>query len=494
MDVALIFPNQLFWPHPAIAPGRSIFLVEDPLFFGGDARWPANMHRQKLLLHRASMQAFAVRVRQEGVKVEILTAQGPGATTGRILEAGVPRSASALHWVDPVDDVLSGRLKKFSESRNLPAHVYETPQFLTPPAFLDECFGGARKPFMARFYERQRRRMNILVSDDGEPLGGQWSFDSDNRKRLPRDVVVPAVPAVRQDFPSLAGGVVADFPGSLGQEVPFGYPVTHEAAEKWLDEFLKIRLGGFGAYEDAISVRHTVLFHSVLTPALNIGLLTPEQVVNKTLAYASSRRVPLNSLEGFLRQIIGWREFVRAMYERYGRRMRTTNFWGFERRMPRAFYDATTGIEPVDHVIRGVLATGYCHHIERLMVLGNFLLLCRVHPDDVYLWFMEMFIDSYDWVMVPNVYGMSQYADGGIFTTKPYISGSNYVLKMSDFRRGPWCEIWDALFWTFVADQRDFFLRNPRLAMMARLSDKRGEAMAGPRRVAEKFLAKLEMT
>ena len=159
--------------------------------------------------------------------------------------------------------------------------------------------------------------------------------------------------------------------------------------------------------------------------------------------------------------------------------------------MPRAFYDGTTGIEPIDHVIRNVQATGYCHHIERLMLLGNFMLLCRIHPNDVYLWFMEMFIDSYDWVMVPNVYGMSQFANGGGFTTKPYLSGSNYVLKMSDHRRGPWSDVWDALFWTFIADYREFFLSNPRLSMMARLCDKLGDRLLTHRRAAEKFLAKL---
>lgn len=492
MECVLVFPHQLFWPHPAVRRGREVFLVEDPLFFGGDARWPACMHRQKILLHRASMGAFADRLGRAGQKATILRASGQGRCTAQILGDGLPRAATRVHWVDPVDDVLSGRLKKFVDSRGLPAEVCPTPQFLSPATFLDECFGGPRKPFMARFYEKQRQRMKILVSDDGSPVGGRWSFDPENRKRLPRGIRVPPAPGVApQDLQTLARDVAADFPGSLGQIAPFSYPVTHDQAEASLDHFLETRLERFGAYEDAISVHHRTLFHSVLTPAINIGLLTPEQVVKKTLAYAEHHPVPLNSLEGFLRQIIGWREFMRAMYERHGRSMRTRNFWGFERRMPRAFYEGTTGIEPVDHVIRGVLATGYCHHIERLMVLGNFLLLCRIHPDEVYRWFMEMFIDSYDWVMVPNVYGMSQFADGGGFTTKPYISGSNYILKMSDFRRGPWCEIWDALFWTFVVDHREFFLRNPRLAMMARLGDKLGKTLEIHRRAAGKFFAGL---
>ena len=152
---------------------------------------------------------------------------------------------------------------------------------------------------------------------------------------------------------------------------------------------------------------------------LNSGLLTPKQVVDKALKYARENKVPLNSLEGFIRQIIGWREYMRAVYLLEGVKQRTTNYFKFNKKMPKAFYDASTGIEPIDTVITRVLEKSYTHHIERLMILGNFMLLCEIHPDEVYKWFMEMFVDSYDWVMVPNVYGMSQYADGGLICTKP---------------------------------------------------------------------------
>ncbi len=203
-------------------------------------------------------------------------------------------------------------------------------------------------------------------------------------------------------------------------------------------------------------------------------------------------RVPINSAEGFIRQVIGWREFVRLVYRTRGRRQRTRNFWEYTRPMPDAFYACTTGILPVDHVIRAVLDTAYCHHIERLMILGNFLLLCDVHPDAVYRWFMELFIDAYDWVMVPNVYGMSQFADGGGMTTKPYISGSSYVRKMSDFPKGDWCGVWDALYWRFIDQHADFFAATPRMAVMVKMKDKLGtKTMAGHHRVADEFLSRL---
>ena len=226
---------------------------------------------------------------------------------------------------------------------------------------------------------------------------------------------------------------------------------------------------------------------------LNSGLLTPHQIVEETLAFAKKNNVPLNSLEGFIRQIIGWREFMRGMYLLHHVSARNRNFWQFTRRLPPSFYDGTTGIEPVDLAIRRTLETGYCHHIERLMVLGNFMLLCRIHPDDVYRWFMELFIDAYDWVMVPNVYSMSQFADGGIFTTKPYLSGSNYLKKMSDFKKGPWCDVWDALFWTFIADYKDVFAKNARLSRMTWMLDKMdSEKFDAHRANADAFFAKLD--
>jgi deoxyribodipyrimidine photolyase-related protein len=232
----------------------------------------------------------------------------------------------------------------------------------------------------------------------------------------------------------------------------------------------------FGDYEDAIVYQETILNHSLLTPMLNVGMLCPDQVLERVWTYRKTHEIPLNSLEGFVRQIIGWREFIRGVYIAKGREERTRNYWGFTRKIPASFYTGTTGILPVDETIKKLLKTGYCHHIERLMVLGNFMLLCEFDPNEVYRWFMELFIDSYDWVMVPNVYGMSQFADGGLMSTKPYISGSNYLLKMGDYPKGEWQEIWDALFWRFLDKERAFFLKNPRLGMLVKTFDKWDEA------------------
>jgi deoxyribodipyrimidine photolyase-related protein len=272
----------------------------------------------------------------------------------------------------------------------------------------------------------------------------------------------------------------------------FCFPTTYAESKEWLQTFFKSRFSEFGPYEDAIVSNENVLHHGVLTPVMNVGLLTPKYIIDEALQYASNHEIPMNSLEGFIRQITGWREFMRAVYQLKGREERTKNYWGFTRKIPASFWNGTTGIEPVDITIKKVLEVGYCHHIERLMVLGNFMLLCEFDPDEVYRWFMELFIDAYDWVMVPNVYGMSQFADGGLMSTKPYISGSNYLMKMSDYKKGEWQNVWDGLFWRFMHTQRDFFLQNPRLGMLVRSFDNMANAKQKAHlNNAEKFLNSL---
>lgn len=212
----------------------------------------------------------------------------------------------------------------------------------------------------------------------------------------------------------------------------------------------------------------------MLTPALNIGLLSPAEVIERAIVFGEENNIPINSTEGFIRQILGWREFIRAVYVREGSLIRTTNHFEHHNSIPESFWQGTTGILPVDNVISSISRYSYSNHIERLMIIGNFMLLCEFDPDEVYLWFMTFYIDAYDWVMVPNVYGMSQYAAGGVMSTKPYISGSNYILKMSNYKKGDWCDTWDALYWSFIEKHRVEFSKNPRMSMMVRQLDKIG--------------------
>lgn len=480
--IGLVYPHQLYPSHPAVAGADEVVLVEEPLFFR-----QYRFHRQKLMLHRASLQRYAAELSRQGRVVRYVEASDLR-DTGDVVRWLPP--GSRVQVVDVCDDWLEQRLTAACQRRRVKLIWREDPCFLTSRKDVEAFAAQSRKLFFTEFYIQQRKRLGLLLAD-GRPVGGKWSFDRSNRKRLPRSVVVPSPPVVAEDKVARHAReyVQREFPTALGADEALRYPSSRSLASQWLEGFIADRLALFGDYEDAISVRHAVLFHSVLTPMLNVGLLSPREVVEAALTRAD--QVPINALEGFIRQVIGWREFIRLVYLTRGRRQRSRNFWRCSQPLPAAFYHATTGIEPVDHIIRRVLLTGYCHHIERLMVLGNFMLLCDIHPDAVYQWFMEMFVDAYDWVMVPNVYGMSQHADGGLMTTKPYISGSSYIRKMSDFPPGPWCHIWDALYWRFIDRHEAFFAANPRMAVMVKLKHRLGRKLQEHHRRAEAYLERL---
>ena len=343
----------------------------------------------------------------------------------------------------------------------------------------------------------QRKKRNILMQPDGKPTGGKWTFDTENRKKYPAKKTPPPIqfPDVDDYYKDAKQYVEKNFAEHLGNLSEHSlYPTSFETTKAWLNQFFEHRFMEFGIYEDAIDTENSILHHSVLSPMLNVGLITPKEIIDACLLYAAENNVPINSTEGFVRQIIGWREFIRGVYESRGSEERTTNFWKFKKKIPASFYDGTTGILPVDQTIKKALQTGYCNHIERLMILGNFMMLCEFDPDEVYQWFMELFIDSYDWVMVTNVYGMSQFSDGGLMATKPYISGSNYLMKMSNYHKGEWQEVWDGMFWRFMHTHRDFFLANPRLGMLVRMFDKMPESKKEKHLLnAETYLKTLEL-
>jgi deoxyribodipyrimidine photolyase-related protein len=378
--------------------------------------------------------------------------------------------------VDPADFYLDKWLHEACEAEELDLKVLDSPMFLNTREELSDFFRADKKKFyQTTFYKSERKARDILITGSDDPEGGKWTYDTENRKKYPKGKTPPNIqfPDTTSAYKEALDYVEDHFEDNYGQttDSPL-YALDFESAKDWFEQFLEQRFAGFGPYEDAIVKEEIYLHHSVLTPMLNVGLLTPQYVLDRSLEYAQENDIKIQSLEGFVRQIMGWREFIRGMYMAKGVPMRTTNYWGFDRKIPRSFYTGETGIPPIDDTIKKVLKTGYCHHIERLMVLGNFMLLCEFDPKEVYKWFMELFIDAYDWVMVPNVYGMSQFADGGFFATKPYISSSNYILKMSNYSKGDWQEIWDALFWHFMDKQREFFSSNPRLAMLLGTFDK----------------------
>jgi deoxyribodipyrimidine photolyase-related protein len=501
-EISIIFPHQLFLEHPAIQTGRAVWLIEESLFY---TQYP--FHKQKLILHRASMKAYADQLQRRGLQVLYIESGQTGHDIRQLDLLFQQHNVGIVHMAEPADDWLLRRMIEVTGNAKVKMEIHPSPGFLNTQQEIDAFFEGRKKFFQTDFYIHQRKTRNILMDTDGKPAGGKWTFDTENRKRFPKDRRIPETPYTNGDAytKNASAWVEEKFPTNPGDGVaPLneGYPWawTHIEAARLLDKFLVERLCGFGDYEDAMVRSEQFLHHSVLTPMLNIGLLTPAQIISRTLEYAADRSIPLNDLEGFIRQVIGWREFIRGVYDRAGRQQRTRNYWGFGRKIPAAFWTGDTGIVPIDDVIRKTLKTGYAHHIERLMVLGNFFLLCEFDPEEVYRWFMSLYIDAYDWVMVPNVFGMTQFADGGLMTTKPYISGSNYILKMSDWKDAmipntgySWAETWDALFWRFMHEHRSFFLSNPRLGMLIRTFDQSApEKRDRHLKIAKTFLHSLD--
>jgi deoxyribodipyrimidine photolyase-related protein len=484
--IALIYPNQLFEDHPALTMTKDICLVENDRFFKD-----FKFHKKKLLFHRASMLAYKKELVSRGYRITHVR-QGAADTKIYLTELMSKKRLEDVYAADPSDQKLMLNLQKLCRQHQKRLHILGSPSFLTPNEVLEDFFNKRKNFSMTSFYIQQRKRLDILVRS-GKPVGGKWSFDPKNRKKLPQHLYVPG-PKTPETTPSksLASEINKEYEENPGIVDEFIFPVTRRDSRRWLKDFIENRLKYFGDYEDSISTQNVFVFHSVLSPLLNVGLLTPKEVLDQVLLAAEYNKIPINSLEGFVRQIIGWREFIRGAYISMSEKQRKSNFWDCSNKLSKAFYDGTTGIEPVDTIIKRVVHYSYCHHIERLMILGNFMLLCEIHPDEVYRWFMELFIDAFDWVMVPNVYGMSQYADGGLITSKPYISSSNYIKKMSDFGTGPWCSIWDALFWRFIQKHEKVFADNARMRVMTFQLKRMGKKKVKEHvKAAERYLIRL---
>ena len=492
--IFLIFPNQLFNLKNTPIESNYVALIEDSLFFGCDTEWKHKFHRQKIIFHKASMYAYKKELEKKGYKVIYIKHKRESRTENN-LKTLTKKGFNYFITYEAIDWSLENRIKNFCMKYNFGLEIKRSEMFLTTKDIEEEMINQKTIHGMQKFYKKQRVSLNILIEKDGSPIGGKWSFDKMNRKKIPSTIKVPKVATLRTNkfLEKAKNDVSKNYADYYGNNEKFNYPVTHRDAEDWLDKFLIDRFNFFGDYEDAINSKYRILWHSVLSPLINTGLLTPKQIIDKTRDFYMSNRVGINSYEGFIRQIIGWREFILIIYKRNNLELRNGNFWGFkDKPIPSSFYMGNTGIKPLDDSIKNILDTGYAHHIERLMIIGNLMLLCRFHPNQVYKWFMELFIDSYDWVMVPNVYGMSQFSDGGMFTTKPYISGSNYIRKMSNYKSEDWCETWDGLFWTFIDDYKNIFKNQSRLSIISRNLEKMDINRKNKHRFkAEEFLSKL---
>jgi len=372
------------------------------------------------------------------------------------------------------DKFFENRMRVFSELNSLEITFYQSPMFLESREDFTKYANEKNTLSHANFYKNIRKKLNILIDKNQMPVGGKWSFDEENRKKIPKNIQLPekfknSKSKYLKEITSFINDNFSEHPGQISE---VWMPLTREEALKNLDNFINLKFENFGSYEDAILIEDNFLFHSVLSPSLNLGLITPKEIINKILYYIDYNEIPLNSVEGFIRQIIGWREFIRGVYQVKGVEQEKGNFFNFSNKVSNSWYSGTTGIPPLDDAINFSNLYGYTHHINRLMIISNIMTLSEINPQEVYKWFMEMFVDSSDWVMVPNVYGMGTYADGGIFSTKPYICGSNYILKMSNYKKSDWCDIVDGLYWRFVDKHFDKIKNNHRLSFMKKTLEK----------------------
>ncbi|BCX13884.1 MAG: cryptochrome/photolyase family protein [Candidatus Dojkabacteria bacterium] len=440
-EAVVIFPTTIFEKNELINKSRKIFIWENKRYFTD-----FKFHKKKLIFHRATLRAYYDYLKNEGYNVSYIN----------FYEEFQNKDYKLLAY-RVYDQKLENELK-------------QKIQFYDSPAFWGGKLKKSKKYFLHTFYIAQRKRLNILIQE-GKPIGGKWSFDDENRKKLPPNHKVPKVKFFGNNryVTEAQNYVQKHFLNNPGNSENFFYPVTFGEAYSWLEDFIENRFKLFGDFEDAIGQNEDFIYHSVLSPLLNVGLITPKFLIDKVL----NTDVPINSKEGFIRQIIGWREFILQIYLLEGEKQRKSNYFENYKKIPENFYIGNTNIPPVDNIIKKVIKNAYNHHIERLMILSNFMLLNEFDPNEVYKWFMEMYVDSYDWVMVPNVYGMGQYADGGLMSTKPYISSSRYILKMSDFDKGEWSEKWDKLFWDFLIKHREKLEKNSRMRVLYRHVDRK---------------------
>ena len=461
----LILPNQLFAEVKEMEIDNLI-IYEARKYFT-DYKY----NQKKLLLHRASMKNF-----QQKIETAL-----PG-TAVRYYEyeasfEEIFRDLDSLTLFDPINQEVRVEIKEIADSYGINLDILESPNFLTTRAENAEYFAD-NKFFQHKYYQIQRKRLGILIDEENKPVGGKWSFDSKNRKKFPKDVEIPGLPDFNNKFLAEAKEYVAEnFADNPGNLEDFVYPVSREEARELFTDFLENKLENFGDYQDGFEKEIVFGFHSLISSSLNIGLLDPAEVIDEVLNYyhKNENSLPLSSVEGFIRQVIGWREYVRALYDLEYKNLVESDYFGHSRDFTDSFYYGETGIEPVDDSIRKAVNYGYCHHIERLMVLGNFFLLNELNKDQVFTWFMEVFIDAYEWVMAANIYGMSQYSYPEMMT-KPYISSSNYILKMSHYQEGDWAEVWDGLYWRFLDKNRDKFSDNPRMGLMLSILDRMNQA------------------
>ena len=474
-SLRIIFVDQLSSNNPTLEGMNSndILLFYEPI----ETFYEIKHHKQKITLLVSALRHHIERINHKNVIHQKIEKNKKHDLVKLLKKIISDENVNKIIIAKPSDFKIYKDLMFFSQSSNIELEVLDDRKFISSASDFSEWASDKKTRIQEYYYRWLRKKYNIFMNEEGKPVGDKWNFDKDNRKGIKQ--LKSDIPERKKLVPDqITFDAMVDveecFPKSIGTLENFSWATTHEEAENLLEDFIERYLLNYGSFQDAINKENTFMFHSLLSPYLNCGLLDPKICIEKAEKkyYESNGEIPINSVEGFIRQVLGWREFIKGVYWENMPKYKNLNYWSHKNKLNSNWYEGTTGIPPLDDAINESSKFAYSHHINRLMIIANLMNLTGINPNDMYRWFMEMYIDSYDWVMVPNVYGMGSYADGGIFSTKPYICGSSYMLKMSNYKKDEWCDTVDGLYWRFVDKNIDFFKSNPRLAVMTRSLEK----------------------
>jgi len=453
----------------------------------------AKHHPQKIALVFAAMRHFAAELRAQGWAVDYVALDDPdntGNLAGEAERALARHGLDAIHITEPGEWRLARDIGGWAERLGVPVYVHTDRRFLVSVGQFDEWARDRRRLRMEDFYRQLRRRQGVLLDADGGPAGGRWNFDSDNRKPLPKTglpktgLPIPPPPRFEPDAATreVLALVRARFSHHFGSLEGFTWATTRRDAERARDHFFAHALPLFGDYQDAMRSGEPWLFHAVLSPYLNLGLLEPLDLIERAEAAWRDGAAPLNAVEGFIRQILGWREYIRGVYWRYMPEYAERNALGHDRPLPWLYWSGETDMNCLRETITATRDHAWAHHIQRLMVTGNFALLTGVAPKAVCDWYLCVYADAYEWVELPNTLGMALYADGGLLGSKPYAASGKYIHRMSDYCRGcrysvhqatgPDACPFNALYWHFLIRNRPHLWSNHRLRMPYRNLDR----------------------
>ena len=504
MNVGIVFPDQLSNNNPVISSlsGEDCLIIYEPL----PTFYEISHHIQKIGFMVSATRHYLDSLNIPCKIIHEKISKNPQ-TIEAILQSLIKNSTKIhLHAIEPSDYRLKSELTLVSIKLGIEIIIHSDPKFI---ASLSEfkLWAKDKKSLVQEFYYRWlRKKTNVLIDNEGNPEGNAWNFDKDNRQGISKLKDTPTKP-LRFKSNNLTIDCLYEcseiFPNAFGRIDGFNWGVTHMDALAALDHFIEFNLGNYGAFQDAIDQDNPFLFHSLLSPYLNIGLLDPMAAIKSAEQAYLSNKAPLNSVEGFVRQILGWREFIRGIYWKFMPEYKNLNFFENKSKLPSFYWDAKTKMQCMAAAITSTIEYSYSHHIQRLMVTGNFALLAGINPKEVHEWYLGVYIDAFEWVELPNTLGMSLYADGGIVGSKPYCASGQYIKRMSDSCKDCHYNVnetigekacpFNFLYWDFLARNKKTFDHNPRMKLVINNLQKKSDSfLAAIQQQSKIFLTEIK--